>query len=179
MRAPTAGSAPPPPPRSTLENGHGESLGPVGIFLLGCPPNVLSNGLPAFGFFPPHRRRLYAALGRRGGRVLGSDLQSGSSSFRVSGLLPVSESFRFALDLRTHTSGLAAPQLWFSHFEVIDIDPFWQPRTEEEYLHWGEKWDGVNQAKVYMDSVRRRKGLATDKQLVQHAEKQRTLSKNK
>ncbi|XP_072938182.1 elongation factor-like GTPase 1 [Epargyreus clarus] len=123
--------------------------------------------------------KLYAELGRRGGRVVGSDLQSGSSSFRVRAMMPVAESFKFAIELRTHTSGLAAPQLMFSHWEVIDIDPFWTPRTEEEYLHWGEKWDGVNRAKAYMDSVRARKGLATDKQLVQHAEKQRTLSKKK
>ncbi|XP_048484589.1 elongation factor-like GTPase 1 [Plutella xylostella] len=123
--------------------------------------------------------KLYAALGRRGGRVVAGDLQGGSASFRVRALMPVAESFKFALELRTHTSGLAAPQLLFSHWEVIDIDPFWRPRTEEEYLHWGEKWDGVNRAKAYMDSVRARKGLSTDKHLVQHAEKQRTLSKNK
>ncbi|XP_047505794.1 elongation factor-like GTPase 1 [Pieris napi] len=123
--------------------------------------------------------KLYAALGRRNGRVVASDLQSGSSSFRVEALMPVAESFKFALELRTHTSGLAAPQLMFSHWEVIDIDPFWRPRTEEEYLQWGEKWDGVNKAKAYMDAVRTRKGLATDKHLVQHAEKQRTLSKKK
>ncbi|XP_059060519.1 elongation factor-like GTPase 1 [Achroia grisella] len=123
--------------------------------------------------------KLYAALGRRGGRVIASDLQGGSASFRVRALLPVAESFKFALELRTHTSGLAAPQLLFSHWEVVDIDPFWRPRTEEEYLQWGEKWDGVNRAKAYVDSVRVRKGLATDKQLVQHAEKQRTLSKKK
>ncbi|CAH4022511.1 unnamed protein product [Pieris brassicae] len=123
--------------------------------------------------------KLYAALGRRNGRVVASDLQSGSSSFRVEALMPVAESFKFALELRTHTSGLAAPQMMFSHWEVIDIDPFWRPRTEEEYLQWGEKWDGVNKAKAYMDAVRTRKGLATDKHLVQHAEKQRTLSKKK
>ncbi|XP_061719585.1 elongation factor-like GTPase 1 isoform X1 [Cydia pomonella] len=123
--------------------------------------------------------KLYAALGRRGGRVVGSDLQTGSASFRVQALMPVAESFKFALELRTHTSGLAAPQLLFSHWEVIEIDPFWRPRTEEEYLQWGEKWDGVNRAKAYMDAVRARKGLATDKHLVQHAEKQRTLSKKK
>ncbi|XP_039758305.1 elongation factor-like GTPase 1 isoform X1 [Pararge aegeria] len=123
--------------------------------------------------------KLYAALGKRAGRVVGSDLQSGSASFRVRALMPVAESFKFALELRTHTSGLAAPQMMFSHWEVIDIDPFWRPRTEEEYLHWGEKWDGVNRAKAYMDAVRTRKGLATDKHLVQHGEKQRTLSKKK
>ncbi|XP_052742629.1 elongation factor-like GTPase 1 isoform X1 [Bicyclus anynana] len=63
--------------------------------------------------------KLYAALGRRGGRVVGSDLQSGSASFRVRALLPVAESFRFALELRTHTSGLAAPMMMFSHWEVM------------------------------------------------------------
>lgn len=62
--------------------------------------------------------KLYAALSRRGGRVVGSDLQSGSASFRVRALLPVAESFKFALELRTHTMGLAAPQLLFSHWEV-------------------------------------------------------------
>lgn len=62
--------------------------------------------------------KLYAELGRRGGRVVGSDLQTGSASFRVQALLPVAESFKFALELRTHTSGLAAPQMLFSHWEV-------------------------------------------------------------
>ncbi|XP_045450499.1 elongation factor-like GTPase 1 [Melitaea cinxia] len=142
----------------------------------------MKGGLPATGVHPARfvtSGKLYAALGRRGGRVVASDLQSGSASFRVRALMPVAESFKFAMELRTHTSGLAAPQMMFSHWEVIDIDPFWKPRTEEEYLHWGEKWDGVNRAKAYMDAVRTRKGLATDKQLVQHAEKQRTLSKKK
>jgi len=62
---------------------------------------------------------------------------------------------------------------------VIDIDPFWLPTTEEELMHFGEKADSANRAKVYMDSVRRRKGLFVDEQVVEHAEKQRTLSKNK
>jgi ribosome assembly protein 1 len=25
--------------------------------------------------------------------------------------------------------------------KVVDIDPFWVPTTEEEYLHYGEKAD--------------------------------------
>lgn len=63
--------------------------------------------------------------------------------------------------------------------QVIEQDPFWVPSTEEEYLHFGEKADCDNRAKRYMDAVRRRKGLPVDSQLVPHAEKQRTLSKNK
>lgn len=66
-----------------------------------------------------------------------------------------------------------------SHSQVIEQDPFWVPSTEEEYLHFGEKSDSGNRAKKYIDAVRRRKGLPVDSQLVTHAEKQRTLSKNK
>ena len=53
------------------------------------------------------------------------------------------------------------------------------PTTEEEFMHFGEKADSANRAKLYMDSVRRRKGLYVDEKVVEHAEKQRTLSKKK
>lgn len=66
----------------------------------------------------------------------------------------------------------------FSH-EVIPSDPFWVPTTEEEYLHFGEKADSENQARKYMNAVRKRKGLYVEEKIVEHAEKQRTLSKNK
>lgn len=45
------------------------------------------------------------------------------------------------------------------HSQVIDVDPFWVPTTEEEYLHFGEKSDVENRAKKYVDAVRKRKGL--------------------
>lgn len=64
-------------------------------------------------------------------------------------------------------------------FQIVDIDPYWVPFTDEEYLHFGDKADSANRAKLYMDSVRRRKGLMVEEKLVEHAEKQRTLSKNK
>lgn len=71
------------------------------------------------------------------------------------------------------------PQLVFSHWEVIDTDPFWVPRTEEELLHFGDKADSENIARKYMNDVRRKKGLAVDEKLVEFAEKQRTVSKKK
>ncbi|XP_073977955.1 elongation factor-like GTPase 1 isoform X2 [Rhodnius prolixus] len=123
--------------------------------------------------------KMYAVLGRRQGRVLSGDMTQGSASFTVTAVLPVIESFHFAQEIRKQTSGLASPQLVFSHWEVIDIDPFWSPSTEEEYLHYGEKADTENRARQYMNSVRRRKGLSVEEKIVQHAEKQRTLSKNK
>lgn len=69
--------------------------------------------------------------------------------------------------------------LLFLFKQVVDIDPYWVPSTEEEYLHFGDKADSQNRAKLYMDSVRKRKGLMVEEKLVEHAEKQRTLSKNK
>ncbi|KAK0181707.1 hypothetical protein PV327_003970 [Microctonus hyperodae] len=124
--------------------------------------------------------KLYAVFGRRHGRVIAADSALGfGGQFRVLATLPVPESFHLATELRTQTSGLASPQLVFSHWEVIEQDPFWVPSTEEEYLHFGEKSDSGNRAKKYIDAVRRRKGLPVDSQLVTHAEKQRTLSKNK
>ena len=71
------------------------------------------------------------------------------------------------------------PQLFFSHWEILDIDPFWEPQTVEELTHWGEKADSDNIARKYINSVRKRKGLFVDDKIVESAEKQRNLSKNK
>lgn len=124
-------------------------------------------------------RKMYAVLGRRHGRVLGGDLREGSQMFQVTAVLPVVESLQFANEIRKQTSGLANPQLVFSHWEVVDVDPFWVPSTEEEYAHFGEKADTENRARKYMNAVRKRKGLPVSEKVVEHAEKQRTLSKNK
>lgn len=122
--------------------------------------------------------KMYAVIGRRHGKILSGDLIHGSGNFCVTAILPVIESFNFAQEIRKQTSGLAYPQLVFSHWEIID-NPFWVPFTEEEYTHFGEKADSTNRAKIYMDSVRRRKGLFVEEVMVEHAEKQRTLSKKK
>ncbi|XP_050068469.1 elongation factor-like GTPase 1 [Anopheles maculipalpis] len=123
--------------------------------------------------------KLYAVIGRRHGRIQSADLIEGSGQFDVTAVIPVIESFNFATEIRKQTSGLAMPQLVFSHWETVDIDPHWVPSTEEEYLQYGEKADFTNVARVYMDAIRERKGLPVDKKLVEFAEKQRTLSKNK
>lgn len=108
-----------------------------------------------------------------------SDMIEGSGMWMLEATIPVIESFDLANELRVKTSGLAMPQLCFSHWETIDLDPFWIPTTEEELEQFGDKSDHANKAKTYMDSIRERKGLLVDKKLVEFAEKQRTLSKNK
>ncbi|KAG8440568.1 hypothetical protein GDO86_006349 [Hymenochirus boettgeri] len=123
--------------------------------------------------------RVYGVLSKREGRVLLEEMKEGTDMFIIKAVLPVAESFGFADEIRKRTSGLASPQLVFSHWEVISSDPFWVPTTEEEYLHFGEKADSENQARKYMNAVRKRKGLYVEEKIVEHAEKQRTLSKNK
>ncbi|KAM4597112.1 elongation factor-like GTPase 1 isoform 1-T1 [Fundulus diaphanus] len=123
--------------------------------------------------------RVYGVLGKREGRVLHEEMKEGTDMFIITAILPVAESFGFTDEIRKRTSGLASPQLVFSHWEVISSDPYWVPTTEEEYLHFGAKADSVNQALKYVNAVRRRKGLYVEEKLVEHAEKQRTLSKNK
>ncbi|ESO91714.1 hypothetical protein LOTGIDRAFT_122006 [Lottia gigantea] len=123
--------------------------------------------------------KLYEVLGKRNGRVLSEKMKEGTQLFIVEAVIPIVESFGFALDVRKRTSGLATPQLQFSHWETLDVDPFWVPTTEEELLHFGEKSDFQNRALVYMNNVRKRKGLKVEEKIVEHGEKQRTLTRNK
>lgn len=123
--------------------------------------------------------RMYAVLGKRHGQIVREAMIEGSSTFTVTAHLPVVESFDFANEIRKQTSGLAMPQLVFSHWGLIDVDPFWVPKTSEEILHFGDKADSENQARRYVNDVRKKKGLAIDEKIVEFAEKQRTLTKNK
>ena len=69
--------------------------------------------------------KLYAVLGRRNGRVLAEEMKEGSAVFSVQAVVPVAESFGFAEEVRKKTSGLASPQLVFSHWEVSSFDTGW------------------------------------------------------
>ena len=62
--------------------------------------------------------KLFAVLGKRNGHVLEDEMKEGSQIFNIIATLPVVESFGFADDIRKKTSGLASPQLIFSHWEV-------------------------------------------------------------
>lgn len=61
---------------------------------------------------------MYAVIGKRHGRILSADMMPGSGTFMVRAVLPVTESYNFAQEIRKQTSGLAYPQLMFSHWEV-------------------------------------------------------------
>jgi len=75
----------------------------------------------------------------------------------------------------------------FDQWALIDQDPFWVPKTEEERQDFGEAEDynssahvdGRNFARALIDKTRVRKGLWVEKQVVQHAEKQRTMARKR
>lgn len=118
-----------------------------------------------------------------------------SGLFEIGAYLPVIESFSFCEQLRKRSSGTASAQLEFTGWQLIDEDPYWEPSTEEEVcflvlinhnsiiLQMEEFGGGgviqQNQARQYMDAVRRRKGLPTEDVIIVSAEKQRNLKRNK
>ena len=135
-----------------------------------CEISTSSEGLAA----------VYAVLGRRRAKILREELKEGSGLFIVLAHLPVEASFGFADELRRKSSGSASASLMLSHWGRLDLDPFFQPLTEEEREEFGEEGQGVgapNLAKRLIDDVRRRKGLQVGEKVVESATKQRTRAR--
>jgi ribosome assembly protein 1 len=75
---------------------------------------------------------------------------------------------------------VTAPELIFSHWEILDEDPFWIPTSLEEREDHGEMLTGAaNNAIKYIRMIRDRKGLIVDSKILVAAEKQRTLARKK
>ncbi|CAE5968273.1 unnamed protein product [Arabidopsis arenosa] len=127
---------------------------------------------------PEYLGPMYAVLSRRRARVLKEEMQEGSSLFTIHTYVPVSESFGFADELRKGTSGGASALMVLSHWEMLEEDPFFVPKTEEEIEEFGDGASVLpNTARKLINAVRRRKGLHVEEKVVQHATKQRTLAR--
>ena len=123
---------------------------------------------------------LYAVLSKRRGDVTKEDVIEGTSMFVLSASLPVASSFGFTQELLKQTSGMAVtPQLIFSHWTTMSLDPFWKPVTQDELEELGGQTVGPNIARNFINDVRKRKGLPLEEKLVVSAEKQRNLTKMK
>lgn len=122
--------------------------------------------------------KVYAVVQQRHGKIVSEEMKEGTPFFQIEAHIPVVEAFGFSEDLRKKTSGAAQPQLIFSGYECIDLDPFWVPTTEEELEDLGDTADRENIARKHMNAIRKRKGLFIDEKVIQNAEKQRTLKRN-
>ncbi|KAG7665459.1 RIA1 [[Candida] subhashii] len=122
--------------------------------------------------------KVYAVVQKRGGAIISEEMKEGTPFFTIVARIPVIEAFGFSEEMRKRTSGAASPQLVFDGYDMLDIDPFWVPHTEEELEELGEFAERENVARRYMNNIRRRKGLFVDEKVVKNAEKQRTLKKD-
>lgn len=122
--------------------------------------------------------KVYAVVQQRHGKIVSEEMKEGTSLFQIEAHIPVVEAFGLSEDIRKKTSGAAQPQLVFSGYEPIDLDPFWVPTTEEELEELGETADKENIARAHMNAIRKRKGLFVDEKVIENAEKQRTLKRN-
>lgn len=128
--------------------------------------------------------RAYTVITRRRGRILSEEMREGTPYFTITATLPVRESFGFSDELRKRTSGEAPnPQMEWGGYEiVVDEDPWWEPRTEEELEEWGQgggvEREGLATVKGWVEEVRLRKGLFVQgRKLAVGAGKQKTLKK--
>ena len=129
---------------------------------------------------------LYSVLSKRRGKVEDDSMVDGTDLLAITALIPQAEAFGLAPELYSKTSGeVTAPEMIFSHWQRLDVDPFWIPTTEEEREDYGElqvagdSSTGMdNTALRYIRKVRERKGLKIDSsRTVVAAEKQRTLKR--
>jgi ribosome assembly protein 1 len=129
---------------------------------------------------------LYQVLSKRRGKVIEDSMVDGTDLLMITALVPQAEAFGLTPELLAKTSGeVTAPEMLFSHWERLDVDPFWIPTSEEEREDFGELQTAGdtstgmdNTAILYIRKVRKRKGLIVDSsRMVQNAEKQRTLKR--
>jgi ribosome assembly protein 1 len=129
---------------------------------------------------------LYPVLSKRRGKVLDDSMVEGTDLLLITALIPQAEAFGLAPELFGKTSGeVTAPEMILSHWQKLDVDPFWIPTTEEEREDYGElqvagdSSTGMdNTAIKYIRQVRKRKGLPSDSaRTVVAAEKQRTMKR--
>jgi translation elongation factor EF-G len=125
--------------------------------------------------------KLYGVLNKRRTVNITEEMKEGTPYFVVAAHMPVASSFGFSKEVLKKTSGIASPQLIFSHWQLLAQDPFWAPKTQEELEDIGDMDPSTvpNLARDIIHKVRKRKGLAVREKVVEHAEKQRTLSRKK
>jgi len=131
--------------------------------------------------------KVYHVLARRRTQIIKEDIKDGSQIYEITAYMPAAESFGFADELFTKTSGTAHGQLVFSHWEILDQDPDFVPTTEDEKEETGYNIAtlGNNIARTYIDNVRKRKvrkqrkGLPVKEKIVKNPNQQRNRSKKK
>ncbi|KAI2777543.1 P-loop containing nucleoside triphosphate hydrolase protein [Daldinia loculata] len=101
---------------------------------------------------------LYNVLARRRGHVLSDGPIAGTPLYRVSGLIPVIDSFGFETDVRIQTQGQAMVSLVFDKWQKVPGDPL----DKDVVLRPLQPADAQATARDFVLKTRRRKGLSED-----------------
>ncbi|XP_055388615.1 elongation factor-like GTPase 1 [Condylostylus longicornis] len=129
--------------------------------------------------------RAYGVLSKRRAQIVSEALREGTSLFAVEAFLPIIESFGLALELRSRASGQVSLHVQFSHWQMIEEDPFPEALMSEEVSELEDEGESgflsfpSNISRKIIYTIRKRKGLPTDEKVVATATKQRTLTRNK
>merc|ERR1712139_270775 len=67
---------------------------------------------------------IYNCMNQRRGVVIHEEQREGTNLIHMKAHLPVAESFGFTSALRAATSGQAFPQCAFSHWDIVNGNPF-------------------------------------------------------
>ncbi|TLS23190.1 uncharacterized protein PpBr36_05708 [Pyricularia pennisetigena] len=102
--------------------------------------------------------QLYNTLARRRGHVLSDGPIAGTPLYRVSGLIPVIDSFGFETDLRIGSAGSATVSLVFDRWSIVPGDPL----DREVVLRPLLPASAQATARDFVLKTRRRKGLSED-----------------
>eukprot|EP00658_Telonema_sp_P-2_P026587 TRINITY_DN2074_c0_g2_i2.p1 TRINITY_DN2074_c0_g2~~TRINITY_DN2074_c0_g2_i2.p1 ORF type:complete len:158 (-),score=15.65 TRINITY_DN2074_c0_g2_i2:322-795(-) len=122
----------------------------------------------------------HSELSKRRATIVDEDVQEGTYIFTITASLPVVQSFGLADEMRGVTSGSASVQLKFDTWMLLEDDPFYEPRTQEELEEFGVDGDPKRNVAVrLMNKLRKRKGMPIEEKVVMAADKQRTRSRKK
>lgn len=79
---------------------------------------------------------MYSVLQKRRTQIISENVRNVTNTFVIEGMIPASESFGLAQDLRSKASGGVIFHLQFSHWELNPDDPFPEvSMTDEACLH--------------------------------------------
>jgi len=134
-----------------IHRGAGQIMGPMKRAVYACQiksaPGILEPMYVCDITVPQQAiAGVYSTLNARRGIVHSQEDRPGTPLCKVKAYLPVLESFGFTSLLRQNTGGQAFPQMIFSHWQILNGDPY----------------DAGSQAAKIVAEVRTRKGMKAD-----------------
>ncbi|KEZ42355.1 hypothetical protein SAPIO_CDS5528 [Scedosporium apiospermum] len=150
-------------PSEAIYRGHSQIIPTVrracySSFLLSSPRLMEPVYQVSVTCLDSYTTEVYTCLARRRGHVLTESQIAGTPLSRVTGLVPVIDSFGFETDLRIKTQGAASVSLLFEHWSVVPGDPL----DKSVVVRPLQAASVQATARDFVLKTRRRKGLSDD-----------------